>query len=237
MDGFGHGFMFFDWTYVLVLIGIGICAWASSRVKSTFNKYSKVRSTSGLTGVETATIILQANGIYDVTVAHVQGNLNDHYDPRTKTINLSDATYGSTSVAAVGVAAHEVGHAIQHHRSYTPLVLRTGLVPVARFGSFVAWPLILLGFFIDHESAFFLIQLGIVMFSTALLFQIVTLPVEFNASSRAMEALVSNNILRGDEVRMSRKVLSAAALTYVASTAATALQLLRIVLIALARRR
>ena len=232
MDGFGHGFMFFDWTYVLVLIGIAICIWAQSRVKGTFQKYSKVRSTSGLTGVEAATIILQANGIFDVTVAHIQGNLNDHYDPRTKTINLSDATYGSNSVAAVGVAAHEAGHAIQHHRSYVPLVVRTSLVPVARFGSFVAWPLILLGFFIDHESAFYLIRLGIIMFSTALLFQIVTLPVEFNASSRAMEALESNHILQGDEVRMSRKVLSAAALTYVANTAAMALQLLRIILIA-----
>jgi len=235
MDGFGVGMMFFDWTYVLVLIGIAICIWAQSRVKGTFNKYSRVRSTSGLTGVETATIILQANGIYDVSVAHVQGNLNDHYDPRTKTINLSDATYGSNSVAAVGVAAHEVGHAIQHNRSYAPLVFRTSLVPVARFGSFVAWPLILLGFFIDHGSAFYLIRLGIIMFSMALLFQIVTLPVEFNASRRAMAALESNNILRGDEVRMSRKVLSAAALTYVANTAAMALQLLRIVLIALRR--
>ena len=232
MDGFGHGFMFFDWTYVLALIGIGICIWAQSRVKGTFGKYSKVRSTSGLTGVEAATIILQANGIYDVTVAHIQGHLNDHYDPRTKTINLSDATYGSNSVAAVGVAAHEVGHAIQHHRSYVPLVVRTSLVPVARFGSFVAWPLILLGFFIDHQSAFYMIRLGIIMFSTALLFQIVTLPVEFNASSRAMAALEANHILKGDEVRMSKKVLSAAALTYVANTAAMALQLLRIILIA-----
>jgi Zn-dependent membrane protease YugP len=232
MDGFATGFMFFDWTYVLVLIGIGICIWAQSRVKGTFTKYSKVRATSGLTGVETATKILAANGIYDVTVAHIQGNLNDHYDPRTKTINLSDSTYASTSVAAVGVAAHEVGHAIQHNQSYVPLTLRSGLVPVARFGSAVAWPLILLGFFINHESAFLLIQLGIIMFSTALLFQIVTLPVEFNASRHAMAALESNNILRGDEVRMSRKVLSAAALTYVANTAAMALQLLRIILIA-----
>jgi len=228
----GFHFMFFDWTYILVIIGIVICLIAQGRVKGTFNKYSRVRSASGLTGVETATKILADNGIYDVTVAHVQGNLNDHYDPRSKTINLSDATYASTSVAAVGVAAHEVGHAIQHNRSYAPLKLRSALVPVANFGSTLAWPLILIGFFINHESSMLFINAGIILFSGALLFQIVTLPVEFNASRRAMAALESNRILTRDELGMSRRVLSAAALTYVANTAAMALQLLRIILIA-----
>jgi Zn-dependent membrane protease YugP len=228
----GFNFMFFDSTFILVIIGIVICLIAQGRVKSTFAKYSKVRSASGLTGVETATKILADNGIYDVTVAHVQGNLNDHYDPRSKTINLSDATYGSTSVAAVGVAAHEVGHAIQDNKSYAPLRIRAGLVPVANLGSTIAWPLILVGFFINHESSMLFINAGIILFSGALLFQVVTLPVEFNASKRAMVALESNGILSREELGMSRRVLSAAALTYVANTAAMALQLLRIILIA-----
>ena len=231
-----YGF-YYDPTYVMVLIGVVICMLASANVNRTFQKYSRIRSHSGMTGREAAERLLHANGIYDVTVQRVAGNLTDHYDPRNKTLNLSDSTYASTSVAAIGVAAHECGHAVQHANGYAPLKIRGSLVPVANFGSTLAWPLILIGFLIQGNASVLLINMGILLFSAAVLFQIVTLPVEFNASSRALKSLETNGILYTEEVADTRKVLRAAALTYVASAASAILQLLRLILISGGRRR
>ena len=231
-----YGF-YYDPTYVMVLIGVVICMLASANVNRTFQKYSRIRSHSGMTGREAAERLLHANGIYDVTVQRVAGNLTDHYDPRNKTLNLSDSTYASASVAAIGVAAHECGHAVQHANGYAPLKIRGSLVPVANFGSTLAWPLILIGFLIQGNASVLLINLGILLFSAAVLFQIVTLPVEFNASSRALKSLETNGILYTEEVADTRKVLRAAALTYVASAASAILQLLRLILISGGRRR
>ena len=228
--------MFFEPTYMLVIIGVIICLLASSRMKSTFNKYSRVRNHSGMTGREAAEQVLRGAGIYDVRVEHISGDLTDHYDPRTKVLRLSDATYNSTSVAAVGVAAHECGHAIQHATGYAPLKIRGALVPVANFGSTIAWPLILIGLLFSSQSSMLFLNLGIIAFSLAVLFQIVTLPVEFNASSRAIRILGSSGMLYEDEVEATKKVLSAAALTYVAGAASAILQLLRIILLANSRR-
>ncbi len=211
--------MYFDWTYLLVLIGMGLSLLASAKVKSTYAKYEKVRSLSGLTGAQTAERILHANGIYDVSIEHISGNLTDHYDPGNKVLRLSDSVYGSSSVAAVGVAAHECGHAIQHNKSYAPLSIRAAIVPAANIGAAISWPLILVGLMIGTRSASFFITAGILLFSLSVLFQIVTLPVEINASSRALRALSDMGILYGDEVSKTRKVLSAAALTYVAAAA------------------
>lgn len=221
----------FDPTYVLVLIGAVICLIASARVKSTFNKYSQYRSMSGMTGAQAAERILNSAGIYDVTVCHIAGNLTDHYNPSKKTLNLSDSVYGSNSVAAIGVAAHECGHAIQHQKNYVPLTLRTAIVPVANIGSTLAWPLILIGLLFNRSTGVMLINLGILCFSFAVLFQLVTLPVEFNASRRALHILGEQGILSDSELPYTRKVLKAAALTYVASAAAAILQLLRLVLL------
>ncbi|MDE7299660.1 MAG: zinc metallopeptidase [Lachnospiraceae bacterium] len=223
--------MYFDWTYILVLIGVVLSLLASAKVKSTYAKYAKVRSRSGMTGAQAAERLLHANGIYDVSIEHIEGELTDHYDPSEKVLRLSDSVYGESSVAAVGVAAHECGHAIQHANSYIPLKLRTAIVPVANIGTAAAWPLIVLGLLIGSSSSQALITLGIVMFSLSVLFQIVTLPVEFNASRRAVNALGELGILYGDEIGQTRKVLSAAALTYVAAAAASILQLLRLILL------
>lgn len=223
--------MYFDWTYLLVLIGMGLSLLASAKVKSTYAKYEKVRSLSGLTGAQAAERILHANGIYDVSIEHISGNLTDHYDPGNKVLRLSDSVYGSSSVAAVGVAAHECGHAIQHSKSYAPLSIRTAIVPAANIGAAVSWPLILVGLILGTRSASFFITAGILLFSLSVLFQIVTLPVEFNASSRAVRALSDMGILYGDEVKSTRKVLSAAALTYVAAAASSILQLVRLIMI------
>lgn len=228
--------MFFEPTYMLVILGVIICLLASSKMKSTFNKYSRVRNHSGMTGREAAEQVLRGAGIYDVRVEHISGDLTDHYDPRTKVLRLSDATYNSTSVAAVGVAAHECGHAIQHATGYAPLKIRGALVPVANFGSTIAWPLILIGLLFSSQSSMLFLNLGIIAFSLAVLFQIVTLPVEFNASSRAIRILGSSGMLYEDEVDATKKVLSAAALTYVAGAASAILQLLRIILLANSRR-
>ena len=223
--------MYFDPTYILVLIGVVICLIASAKMNSTFSRYSRVRNHSGMTGRDAAEQILHREGLYDVRIEHISGNLTDHYDPRTKTLRLSDATYNSTSVAALGVAAHECGHAVQHATGYVPLKLRSSLVPVANFGSSIAWPLIILGLFISGRSSAMLINLGILCFSFAVLFQLVTLPVEFNASRRALHILGEQGILSDSELPYTRKVLKAAALTYVASAAAAILQLLRLVLL------
>lgn len=228
--------MYFDPTYVLVIIGVIICLAASAKMRSTFNKYSRVRSRSGMTGREAAEYVLRSAGIYDVRVEHVSGNLTDHYDPRTKTLRLSDATYNSQSVAAIGVAAHECGHAVQHAAGYAPLRFRGALVPIANLGSTIAWPLIIIGLLFTGQSSMMFLNLGIIAFSLAVLFQIVTLPVEFDASNRAVHILGSTGLLYEDELRDTRKVLSAAALTYVAGAAASILQLLRIVLLANSRR-
>lgn len=229
-------YYYYDRTYILVLIGVVLSLLASAKVKSTFARYSKVRSYSGMTGREAAEQILHRNGIYDVQVIHVAGNLTDHYDPRNKTLALSDPVYNSTSVAAIGVVAHECGHAVQHDVGYLPLSIRGALVPVANFGSTLSWPLILIGLFINGQMSAVLINLGILLFTAAVLFQIVTLPVEFNASHRAVKALGTTGMLREDEVKGVRSVLTAAALTYVASAAAMILQLLRLLILTGGRR-
>lgn len=218
-----------DSTFILIIIGMVLSLLASLKVKTTFAKYSKVRSLSGLTGAEAAERILRSAGIYDVVIRPISGNLTDHYDPRDKTLKLSETVYNNTSVAAVGVAAHECGHAIQHNKGYVPLRLRGALVPIANFGSSVSWPMILLGIFLGWSQS--LINLGIILFSLAVLFQLVTLPVEFNASRRAVQIVDDTGILSTEEVRQTRKVLSAAALTYVAGAAASILQLLRLVIL------
>ena len=229
--------MYYDPTYVLVLIGVILSLIASSRVKSTFAKYSQMRNTRGMTGAEAAQRVLQAAGIYDVRIEHVRGDLSDHYDPRSKVLRLSDSVYGQTSVAAVGVAAHECGHAIQHARGYAPLKLRSTLVPIANFGSQIAWPLILIGLLFNGNSSTMFINLGIIAFLGAVLFHLITLPVEFNASSRAIRMIADTGLMQGQEIVEAKKVLSAAALTYVASAATAILQLLRILILTGGRRR
>ena len=229
-------YYYYDGTYILVLIGVVLSLLASAKVKSTFARYSRVRSYSGMTGREAAEQILHKNGIYDVQIVHIAGNLTDHYDPRNKTLALSDPVYNSTSVAAIGVAAHECGHAVQHDVGYLPLSIRGALVPVANFGSTLSWPLILIGLFINGQMSAFFINLGILLFTAAVLFQVVTLPVEFNASHRAVKALGTTGMLREEEVKDVRKVLTAAALTYVASAAAMILQLLRLLILTGGRR-
>ena len=231
------GYYYWDPTYILVVIGAVICMIASARVKGTFNKYSQLRSMSGMNGAQVAQRVLQAAGIYDVQVRHVSGSLTDHYDPRTKTVNLSDPVYNATSVAALGVAAHECGHAIQHAKNYAPLSIRSSLVPIANFGSMHAWPVILIGLLFNTRSSGLIIDIGILLFSAAVLFQLVTLPVEFDASRRALVMLRTQGILADDELKYTRRVLKSAALTYVASAAAAILQLLRIILITNGRRR
>lgn len=229
--------MYYDPTYFLVLIGVVFSLLAQTKVKNTFSKYSQVRNRTGMTGAEAAQRILQGAGIYDVRIEHINGNLTDHFDPRSKVLRLSDSVYGSASVAAVGVAAHECGHAIQHAKGYAPLKLRSVLVPVANFGSKIAWPLIVLGLFITSKSSTLIINLGIIAFLGSVLFQVVTLPVEFNASNRAIRIIEETGLMQGEEVKSARKVLSAAALTYVASAATAILQLLRIFLLVGGRRR
>ena len=229
--------MYFDWTYILVLIGAVICMIASANVKSTYKKFATYRSMTNMTGAQVAERLLRSAGLNDVKVGHVSGELSDHYNPATKVVNLSDSVYGSTSVAAIGVAAHECGHAIQHAKGYFPLNLRTWFVPVANFGSKLAWPLILIGLFINSQSSQMIINAGIFLFSFAVIFQLITLPVEFNASSRALILLEEQGILSQQELPYTKKVLGAAALTYVASAASAILQLLRIIMLFGGRRR
>lgn len=219
----------FDSTYILVLIGALLSIWASSRVQSTYNKYARVRSMSGMTGAQVAEMILKNKGIYDVRVDRVSGNLTDHYNPKTKVVNLSDSVYNSQSVAALGVAAHECGHVIQHHENYVPLSIRSMLVPAANIGSKAGIPIILLGILLGYNTV--LVQIGIWVFALAVLFQIVTLPVEFNASRRALVCLEEYGIVTRDEKSKSAKVLRAAAFTYVAAAAAAILQLLRLIML------
>lgn len=227
----GYYYGFWDYTYILVLIGVVICLIASAHVNSTFRKYSKIRSKTGMTGRDTALQIQRYCDLTGLTVRQVSGNLTDHYDPRDKSVSLSDPVYGSDSVAAIAVAAHECGHAVQDAHGYAPLRIRGSLVPVVNFGSTISWPLIIFGLFIHSSTGYFLIQLGILCFSLAVLFQLVTLPVEFNASHRALNIIRDYGIVDEEELKMSRKVLTAAALTYVASAASSILQLLRLLLL------
>lgn len=217
-----------DFWYWMLIIATILSMVASFKVNSTFQKYAQVHSRSNMTGAQAAQRLLQANGIYDVGIEHISGSLTDHYDPSAKVLRLSDSVYGSTSVAAIAVAAHECGHAVQHNVGYVPITIRSKLVPVANFGAKISWPLILIGLLIGGSGSVLLMEIGIILFSASVLFQIVTLPVEFNASSRALCFLESNGILAEDEHKPARKVLSAAAMTYVAAAAVSIIQLLRL---------
>ncbi len=221
--------MYMDSTYILVIIGLVISLIAQAGVKSTFNKYNKVGSARRITGAQVAETMLRQAGIYDVSIRHVSGNLTDNFNPKTKIVSLSDSVYNSTSIAAIGVAAHECGHAIQHDKGYVPIKIRGAILPVVNFGSMASWPIIIIGIFMGYNQ--FLIDLGIIMFSLVVLFQLVTLPVEFNASRRALATIDNQGILSSEESKGAKKVLKAAAMTYVAAAAATALQLLRLVLL------
>ena len=227
-------FMYFDWTYLLIIAGVIVSLVIQFRMTSTFNKYSKVAGMRGMTGAQVAQQILMSEGITDVAIGQVAGSLTDHYDPAKKIVNLSQTVYGSTSLAAVGVAAHECGHVIQHARGYAPLKVRTSLVPVANIGSMFSWILIIIGLIFAWKP---LLTAGIILFSAVLVFQIVTLPVEFNASNRAMQKITSMGLVSLEESRSSRKVLNAAAMTYVAAVAVSALQLLRLILLSRGSRR
>lgn len=220
--------MFYDVTYVLVLIGAGISLLASLNVNSTFAKYSKVGNNRNITAERAAEAILKASGIDDVRIERIGGNLTDHYSPREKVLRLSDSVYGSSSVAAIGVAAHECGHAIQHKVGYGPLKLRSAAVPIANIGSRLSWPIIIAGLLLGMMG---LAEVGIVLFIFVVLFQLITLPVEFNASGRALKVLEAQGMLAGGELAGAKKVLSAAALTYVAALFTAILQLLRMILI------
>ena len=230
----------FDWTYmVLVLPCLLLSLWASANVNSTFKKYSHQYSQRRLTGAEAAQRVLRANGVSGVRIERVNGNLTDHYDPRTNIIRLSDGVYSSTSTAAIGVACHEAGHAVQYATAYAPIKLRAAIIPITNFGSKLAMPLILLGLLFSMFSTYsdLLIYLGIACFGLSLVFQLVTLPVEFNASRRAMAAISEGGLLTQEEQAGARKTLTAAALTYVAATAVSLAQLLRLVALFGNRRR
>ena len=229
--------MFWDPTYLLVLIGALLCMAAQMKVKTTFGIYSQVNNHTGLTGRMAAEKILAYAGLANVKVEHVRGHLTDHFDPRSNTLRLSDATYGAATIGAVAVAAHECGHAIQHAKGYAPLSIRSALVPAANFGAKAAWPLILIGLFFRSQTALFLLEIGVIGFGLAVLFQFVTLPVEFNASNRALKILETTGLLGSDEMAGAKKVLFAAALTYVAGAASAALQFLRILILTGGRRR
>ena len=225
---------FYDWTYILLIPALILSMWAQFRVSSTFSRFSKVRASSGMTATQMAEQLLHAEGVYDVSVERTRGNLTDHYDPKNMVLRLSDSTANSTSVAALGVAAHEAGHVLQHRDGYAPLMLRTAAVPVVNIGSNLSWPLFLVGLIFSWEP---LLYAGIALFALAVLFAIITLPVEFNASKRALAALETNGYLQpGEEMRGAKKVLSAAAMTYVASAFMAIMQLLRLLAIAGARR-
>lgn len=225
--------MYFDSTYMLVLIGMGIVMFAQHRVKSTFAEFDSVEVDNGMTGRDVARAILQHSNIQDVTIEHVSGNLTDHYDPRSKVLRLSDATYASDSIAAIAVAAHECGHAVQHATNYKFLQVRSLLAPLTQIGSTIAMPMIFIGLMLSWMG---LVTFGIIAFSLVLVFQMVTLPVEFDASKRALTILEDGGFILASEVPSAKKVLNAAAFTYIAATLSTALQLLRLVLISNRRR-
>ena len=226
-------YLLYDSTYILVLIGIGISMWASWNVKSTFKKFSTVGNARRITAEQAAAAILRGAGINDVRIERVRGDLTDHYSPKEKVLRLSDSVYGSQSVAAIGVAAHECGHAIQHNKGYAPLHIRSAVIPVANIGSKLSWPVILLGLIFGWTG---LMNIGIWLFVFVVFLQFVTLPVEFNASARAMKILDRDQMLYGQELNGARKVLTAAALTYVAALLSSILQLLRLIILRNRRR-
>lgn len=234
---YGYGF---DISYlILVLPCVLLSLWASARVNSTFRKYSDVLSARHITGAEAAQRVLYASGVRNVSIQQVSGNLTDHYDPQTNTIHLSDRVYHATSVAAIGVAAHEAGHAVQYAEHYAPIKLRAAIIPITNLGSRLAMPLILLGLVLSYLGSFSygLVYLGIAAFGLSLVFQLVTLPVEFNASRRALQAIETGNLLMDEEQWGARKTLQAAAMTYVAATAVSLAQLLRLIMLFGGRRK
>lgn len=229
-----YGYYGFDWTYVvLVLPCILLSLWASANVNSTFKRYSTQYSRRGLTGAEAAERVLQANGVTGVRIERISGDLTDHFDPRSNVIRLSDNVYGNTSTAAIGVACHEAGHAVQYAQDYVPIRIRSAVIPATNLGSKLAMPLILIGLLINSlgDLSYFLIYLGIACFGLSLVFQLVTLPVEFDASHRAMETIAQTELLTQEEQQGARKTLRAAALTYVAATAVALSQLLRLIVL------
>lgn len=231
---------YFDWTYVvLVLPCVILSLWASSNVNSTFKRYSQQHSCRRITGAQAAQRVLSAHGIHNVRIERVSGNLTDHYDPKSNVIRLSDSVYDNTSTAAIGVACHEAGHAVQYAENYAPIKLRAAIIPVTNFGSRLAMPLILLGILFSGLGQFSttIVYLGIACFGLSFVFQLVTLPVEFNASSRALRAIESGELLTDDELKGARKTLRAAAMTYVAATAVALAQLLRLIMLFGGRRR
>lgn len=233
------GLFYGDWTLLLVLFSFILTIYAQWKVNSTFSRYSKVISGSGMTAAEAARKMLDANGLYNVEIRQISGNLTDHYDPRTRTLNLSETVCNAKSTAAIGVACHEAGHAVQHAENYAPLDFRMQLIPLCNIGSRIAMPLFIVGLFLSYVSYFsyYLMLAGIICYSLATLFQLVTLPVEFDASRRALAGIRDQNLLYEDEIPGSRKVLSAAALTYVAALATSLLYLLRLLIIARNSRR
>lgn len=223
----------FDWTYIVFILPcVIITLICQVNVKSTFAKYSNVRNSRNMTGAQAAEYVLRQNGVTGVRIEHIAGNLSDHFDPRTNVIRLSDNVYNSTSVAAVGVAAHEAGHAVQHAQNYLPNKIRTAILPVAQLGSKLSWLLIFLGLLFTAKVGFVLLYIGIILFSASVLFTIATLPVEFNASKRALECIKNSDLLYGDEYKGAKRTLQAAAMTYVASALTAVMQLLRLILIA-----
>ena len=233
---FGFGLFWGDWTILIVLPAMIFALWAQNNVSNTFEKYSKQATHSGRTAAQAARALLDANGLHDVGIDCVRGHLSDHYDPRKKMLFLSESVYNSQSAAAVGVACHEAGHAIQDAVGYAPLKLRMSMVPVCNFGSMISMPLFIIGLFLGGAGEFLMFA-GIACFSLATLFQLVTLPVEFNASRRALEGMQSHHLLYDDEIEMAEKTLRAAALTYVAALATSLLSLLRLIVIAKGNRR
>ena len=243
------GLFWGDWTILIMIPALIFTLWAQFRVKSTFEKYEKIPNRRGLTGADVARRVLDAAGLYHVRVEHVRGHLTDHYDPRDNVIRLSEATYGSRGIAALGVAAHEAGHAVQHAEGYAPIKVRTAIIPLTRFGSMLAMPLFVIGMILPSFASApavtegaevvatgnpigeVLMLLGILFFSFSTLFQLVTLPTEFNASGRAMKALEEGGILSDDELPAAQSTLNAAAMTYVAALATSLLSLLRLILI------
>ncbi|MEA4826112.1 MAG: zinc metallopeptidase [Clostridium sp.] len=223
-------FWYYDWTFIIIIPALIISAWAQMKVSSSFNKYSRIMSINGYTGAQVARMLLDSEGLYDVPIEEIGGKLSDHYDPRRRVMRLSRDVYYGTSVASIGVAAHETGHAIQHQRHYAPLQIRNAIVPVVNFSSNASWIIFLLGLFLGFG---YLVNIGIVLFIAVVLFQLITLPVEFDASNKALKVLEERNILYGDEIKGAKSVLSAAAMTYVAAALTAVLQLVR--LIALSR--
>lgn len=228
------GWFYFDWTVLIVLPALILSVWAQIKVKSTFDKYSKFPTKRGITGADAARRVLDANGLHHIQIEHIRGELTDHFDPRANVIRLSDAVYSSTSAAAIGVACHEAGHAVQHAKQYFPIKVRMTIIPVTRFGSMLAMPLFFIGLLLATPA---LLLAGIILYSTVTLFQLVTLPVEFNASSRALQAIRASGMLDPKECEASKKVLTAAAMTYVAALATSLLTLLRLLVLANGRRR